>query len=125
MTLDLVPQASPHHRRPTLSAQHTSHHNPSHVSTRPDHDAPPRDRTRPAGTHPHHARIHQMASAAGTLHATLALDENERLQLSYLERTMSLEHAADELNVSRATVYRLLHRGVALLAAALPDTAEE
>lgn len=46
------------------------------------------------------------------------------VELAYLERTMSRERAAEELNVSRATFYRLLHRGVALLAAAFPEAAE-
>ena len=42
------------------------------------------------------------------------------VELAYLERGTSHERAADELHVSRATFYRLLHRGIDLLVAALP-----
>jgi hypothetical protein len=45
------------------------------------------------------------------------------LERAYVERTVSHERVADELHVSRATFYRLLPRGVGLVAAALPDAA--
>jgi hypothetical protein len=41
------------------------------------------------------------------------------LDLAYLQRGLSHERAAERLNVSRATFYRLLKRGVQTLAAAL------
>jgi hypothetical protein len=50
----------------------------------------------------------------------LALTAIER---AYVERTVRHERLADELHVSRATFYRLLPRGVGLVAAALPDAA--
>lgn len=51
--------------------------------------------------------------------------ELRAVELGYLERTMSRERAAEELNVSRATFYRLLRRGVGQLAAAFPDAAQD
>ena len=45
------------------------------------------------------------------------------LERAYVERTVSHERVAGELHVSRATFYRLLPRGVGLVAAALPDAA--
>ncbi len=45
------------------------------------------------------------------------------IERAYVERTVSHERVADELHVSRATFYRLLPRGVGLVAAALPDAA--
>jgi hypothetical protein len=47
----------------------------------------------------------------------------QAVELAYVQRTASHERVADDLHVSRATFYRLLHRGVALAAAALPDAA--
>jgi hypothetical protein len=46
------------------------------------------------------------------------------VRLAYLERMGSHERAADALHVSRSTFYRLLHRGVALVADALPKVVE-
>jgi hypothetical protein len=46
------------------------------------------------------------------------------LALAYIRRAGTHERIADELHVSRATFYRLLHRGLELSAAALPDAAE-
>jgi DNA-directed RNA polymerase specialized sigma24 family protein len=43
------------------------------------------------------------------------------LELGYLQRGLSHERAAERLNVSRATFYRLLKRGVAGLAGLLDD----
>lgn len=81
----------------------------------------------PAGAHgPDEVRA-LVQAALGRALSTCAPDQElalRALELAYLRRATSHERAAEELHVSRATFYRLLHRGVELVAAALPAAAE-
>jgi hypothetical protein len=82
----------------------------------------------PADAPAHADAVRSLVEAAVRRAQALAASDHElalsALELAYIRRAGTHEHVADELHVSRATFYRLLHRGLGLTAAALPGAVE-